>query len=185
MIKKLITERRAVFPVQYNDTPILRETIESLLEAANWAPTHKRTEPWRFKVFHSLEARTALANYMEATYPNNVQQFSEFKMRKLVEKPIQAGCVIAICFQRDPKESLPEWEEIAATAMAVQNMWLLATELGLGAYWSSPALLKDFGTYFPLNPGERCLGFFYIGNHDGPLEAGKRQTGIEAKTQWI
>ena len=27
-----------------------REKVEELLEAANWAPTHGRTEPWRFVV---------------------------------------------------------------------------------------------------------------------------------------
>ncbi len=31
---------------QYN----CRETIEQLLEAANWAPTHGKTEPWRWVV---------------------------------------------------------------------------------------------------------------------------------------
>ena len=27
-----------------------REQLEQILEAANWAPTHNRTEPWRFTV---------------------------------------------------------------------------------------------------------------------------------------
>ena len=31
---------------QYN----CRETVEWLLEAANWAPTHGKTEPWRWVV---------------------------------------------------------------------------------------------------------------------------------------
>ena len=30
--------------------------------------------------------------------------------------------------KRDLKESVPEWEEIAATAMAVQNMWLTCVD---------------------------------------------------------
>ncbi len=51
MVFDLIKNRRSVFPAQYNDKPIERETIEKILEAANWAPTHKKTEPWRFKVF--------------------------------------------------------------------------------------------------------------------------------------
>ena len=50
MIENLIRNRRSVFPDQYNDRPIARETLERLLEAANWAPTHKKTEPWRFRV---------------------------------------------------------------------------------------------------------------------------------------
>ena len=31
--------------------PVPRRVIERALEAANWAPTHGKTEPWRFAVF--------------------------------------------------------------------------------------------------------------------------------------
>ena len=50
MIFELIQRRRSVFPAQYNEQPIKKSDIEKILEAANWAPTHKKTEPWRFKV---------------------------------------------------------------------------------------------------------------------------------------
>ncbi|MDX1326244.1 MAG: nitroreductase family protein, partial [Arenibacter sp.] len=50
MIFDVIKERRSVFPAQYNGTPIAKEDIEKVLEAANCAPTHRKTEPWRFKV---------------------------------------------------------------------------------------------------------------------------------------
>lgn len=30
--------------------PACRSVVEGLLECANWAPTHGRTEPWRFVV---------------------------------------------------------------------------------------------------------------------------------------
>ena len=50
MISEIIKSRRSVFPAQYNNEPIDREEIMKILEAANWAPTHRRTEPWRFKV---------------------------------------------------------------------------------------------------------------------------------------
>ena len=50
MILDLIKKRRAVFPMQYNGKTIDKPTLLKVLEAANYAPTHKRTEPWRFKV---------------------------------------------------------------------------------------------------------------------------------------
>lgn len=36
---------------------LLRSVLEQMLEAANWAPTHGRTEPWRFVVLspHALQ----------------------------------------------------------------------------------------------------------------------------------
>lgn len=185
MISNLIASRRSIYPEQYSEEAISEETVKSLLQAANWAPTHRRTEPWRFKVFHSESARQQLSDYFVETYPNTVEKFSEIKMRKLAEKPLKAGCVIAICFQRDARESLPEWEEIAATAMAVQNMWLLATDLGLGSYWSTPGLIRHFAEYFPLNDGEQCLGFFYLGHYDGAPVEGFRATSVSEKTTWI
>ena len=53
-----IEARRSIFPKQYNDRPIKNEDIKLILKAANFAPTHKKTEPWRFKVlqnFHKNE----------------------------------------------------------------------------------------------------------------------------------
>src|SRR5690606_793791 len=59
--------RRAVFPAQYNGQAITKEEILTILESANWAPTHKRTEPWRFKVFHGT-SQVALGKFMAETY---------------------------------------------------------------------------------------------------------------------
>ena len=53
MPSEIIKARRAVFPTQYNSEKITEAEIRFILEAANRAPTHKRTEPWRFKVFYS------------------------------------------------------------------------------------------------------------------------------------
>ena len=86
--------------------------------------------------------------------------------------------------QRDPKESLPVWEEVAATAMAVQNMWLCCTELGIGSYWSSPGVIKYMGDFLPLAEGEECLGFFYMGYYDGALPDVSRKP-IADKVAWL
>jgi len=178
-----IRSRRSVMPAQYNEVPITKTQIEQLLEAANWAPTHKKTEPWRFKVFHG-DSQKELANFLSKKYKSTTTKFSEFKYNKIKEKPVMAAAVIAICMQRDPKESLPEWEEIAATAMAVQNMWLVATDLGIGSYWSSPSLIQYFGEFINLKEGERCLGFFYLGYYDVPCP--ERIPGaIEEKVTWL
>ncbi|NND62700.1 MAG: nitroreductase [Flavobacteriaceae bacterium] len=185
MISEIIRSRRAVYPIQYNGATISEKEVKTILESANWAPTHRRTEPWRFKVFHSIEARQGLSEFLGEKYRETVQPFSEVKHKKVMEKPLQSGCVLAICFQRDPKESVPEWEEIAATAMAVQNMWLMAHEMKIGAYWSSPALKNYLHELVPFDGGEKCLGFFYMGKYDGELLEGERKTPIEDKTVWI
>lgn len=184
MILDIIKSRRAVFPVQYNDEPISEEEILTILEAANWAPTHRRTEPWRFKVIHG-EAKTRFADFLSEIYKEKTKDYSERKYKKYKDNPVKAACVIAICMQRDPKESIPEWEEIASTAMAVQNMWLTAHDMKIGAYWGSPGVIKYMDDFFSLNEGERCLGFFYLGKYDGQLPEGERKSTIAEKTSWI
>ncbi len=181
---EVIKARRAVFPAQYNLEVISKEEILRILEAANWAPTHRRTEPWRFKVFCG-EAKQRLGEFMAKKYEVTADKYSEFKHQKILDKSMQSGCIIAICMQRDFTGSVPEWEEIAATAMAVQNMWLTAHALKIGAYWSTPAYKDLLNEHVELEEGERCLGFFYMGKYDGKLPEGERKTQIAAKTTWI
>ena len=170
-------------PAQYNNEPISKDLIVQLLEAANWAPTHKQTEPWRFKVVYG-ESQVDLGRFLAKKYKATADKYSEFKYNKIKERMDKAGAVIVICMQRDKNEILPEWEEIAATAMAVQNMWLMATSLGIGAYWSSPLLIKYMDEFINLEEGERCLGFFYLGNYDGaPPE--RVPGNSEEKVTWI
>ncbi|WP_339714402.1 nitroreductase [uncultured Kriegella sp.] len=183
MIFDLIKNRRSVFPVQYNNKPIAKSDIEKILEAANWAPSHKKTEPWRFKVLQG-EAQAKLGMFLSLKYMENDASPKEFKVKKLMENPKRAGAIIAVCMQRDPNESVPEWEEIAATAMAVQNMWLCCTEMGIGSYWSSPGLIKFMNEFFDLNDGEMCLGFFYMGYSDEEITEQTR-TPIENKVVWM
>jgi len=184
-ITQLIRNRRSIFPRTYIDKPIPKAIIEEILENANWAPTHKMTEPWRFKVLID-DALVKLRDWQVDWYQNNVpkEKFSEKKFKKLQIKPLQAGCVIAICMQRDKKESIPEWEEIAAVSCAVQNMWLTTTSYDIGAYWSSPKFIKDIGPFLKLKEGERCLGFFYMGYHETPDIPRKRQP-IMDKVEWL
>ena len=182
-VAAVIRKRRSIFPVQYNDMPIAKETILDVLECANWAPNHKKTEPWRFKVLTG-DRKIALGEFLSAKYKEVTAQAKQIKVRKLLENPQKAGAIIAICMQRDPKESLPLWEEQAAVAMAVQNMWLRCTELEIGAYWSSPGLIRYMDEFFELEQGETCLGFFYMGYTDQEWPDGQRKPLID-KVQWL
>ncbi|MDX1941209.1 MAG: nitroreductase [Saprospiraceae bacterium] len=184
-ISELIQKRRAIFPKMYNDHVIPRQIIEVILENANWAPTHRLTEPWRFKVFTG-EALKRLAQYLGDYYKQttSADQFSEEKYQKNMENPLRSACVIAICMQRDPEIRVPEWEEIAAVACAVQNMWLTCTVYGIGSYWGTPGAALNANEFLRLNEGERCLGFFYMGYHD-MLELPGKRNPITEKTVWF
>jgi nitroreductase len=181
----LARRRRSIFPNMYNERPISRAIIEQILENANWAPTHQKTEPWRFRVFLG-DSRERLSEYLSSWYSANTpaDRFSEIKMEKMRQNPLRSACVIAICMARDPKERVPEWEELAAVACAVQNMWLSCAAYGIGSYWSTPPAILEAGEFLDLGPGERCLGLFYMGYHDMPEIPGQRGP-ISEKTIWL
>lgn len=182
---ELIRRRRSIFPDSYSDRPISREIILEVLENANWAPTHRLTEPWRFRVFIG-ESRQRLSDYMADWYQRHTPsgQFSEKKLDKTRRNPLRAACVIAICMQRDPAGRVPEWEELAAVACAVQNMWLTCTAYGIGSYWSTPKSILDATELLELREEERCLGLFYMGYHTFPDLPGKRGP-IAEKVTWM
>lgn len=50
-VLKAIHYRRSVFQASFTEEEVSKEDILSILEAANAAPTHKRTQPWRFVIF--------------------------------------------------------------------------------------------------------------------------------------
>ncbi len=184
---QIIRSRRAIFPHSYTDKKIPSPIIEELLENANHAPTHRLTEPWRFKVITG-EKLGALGDLLAGLYKENASKdnFSEMKYKKTAQKPRQSSHVIAICMERDAQERVPEWEEIAATAMAVQNIWLSASAYGIGAYWSSPATIKSSAcrTFLNLTERQRCLGFLFMGYHQLPSQTAKR-TPIQEKVEWL
>jgi len=184
-VNELIKNRRSIFPKTYIKKPIPKEIIEQVLENANWAPTHKLTEPWRFKIFRG-DALKQLGIKLSEVYQANTpaEKFSEMKYKKTQKKALQSDTMIAICMQRDPKESIPEWEEIASIGAAVQNMYLTCSAYEIGCYWSSPGTIKYLGEYLNLNEGERCLGFLYMGYHEMPEIKGMRRS-IAEKVEWL
>lgn len=52
MIEKTIMERRSI--KKANDAPISRETVNTILEQAAYAPFHSKVEPWNVYVLHTL-----------------------------------------------------------------------------------------------------------------------------------
>lgn len=180
---ELIKNRRSVQPNMYSEEPISDEELNLILESANWAPTHKKTEPWRYKIVQG-EARKRFAEFLVRKYQENTpaELQSERKQQDPADKALKSDKIILICMQKSPV--LPEWEELAATAMSVQNMWLMCTSFNIGTYWSSPSMIQFVNEFVALHPDEICIGFMYMGKLKMPLFEGVRKP-MEAKVQFI
>ncbi|WP_124980595.1 nitroreductase family protein [Nonlabens xiamenensis] len=164
---QLIQTRRSVFPAQYTQGEISSSDLHKILESARWAPNHRKTEPWRYKVLQG-EALTSLGDFMEEQFMASTGKPTSYKIKKLKTNLEASSAVCLIFMHRDEQEAVPEWEEVAATAMSVQNMWLTCHALGHGCYWSSPKSYADMSQYdrISVDDRERFLGFFFLGTFD-------------------
>jgi nitroreductase len=186
-INTLIRNRRSVFPKQFDSSrKVPDEIIKEILTNATWAPTHGLTEPWYFVVF-SGKGLEKFADYQSQKYKEEAgEKFKESKYQNLQVNPLLASHVIAICMKRDPLKKIPEVEEIAAVACAVENIYLSVTAYGLGGYWTTGSItyMESGKTFFDLGADDRLLGFFYIGYVAVPSVPSKRKS-IEEKVKWI
>lgn len=189
-VNKIIRGRRSMFVAQFKESdPVDDAIIQEILENANWAPTHKLTEPWSFTVFTG-EGLKKFADFQGALYKERATKagnFMEATYEKLKENPLKASHVIAIKLKRDLKANLPLMEEIAAVAMAVQNMYLTASAHGLAAYWGTggATFWPEAKEWFGLGEEDMLMGFFYVAKpatERWPM--GKRKP-VEEKTEWV
>jgi len=188
LINRLIAERRSVFQPQYTGEKVDDRIVRQMLENANWAPTHKLTEPWRFVVFTG-DGIKELAEFQSSLYKEVATAkgtYKEDQFQKLLEKPLLSSHIIAVGMVRDPRKSLPEIEEIGAVFCAIENMYLTASAYGVGSYLSTGGITfyEEAKPYFGLGPDDKLLGFMHLGMPKGPIPPGKRKP-ISEKVKWV
>ena len=188
MFNQLIKSRRSVFPKDYSGERVEDAIVHQMLENANWAPTHKLTEPWRFVVFtgNGLKKLAALQGecYKQVTTSNGT--FREDRYQNMLAKPMECSHIIAVGMKRDEKKGVPEVEELGAVFCAVENMYLTATAYGIGCYLSTGGItnFEEAKELFGLGKEDRLLGFLNIGMPKGTLPEGRRKT-VEEKVKWV
>ncbi len=181
-ILKAINYRRTVNQNSFTDEQISKEDINQILEAANAAPTHKRTQPWRFVVFQN-QGLQRLGEELGRIYKEitPAEKYTEIVEQNMAKKATMSNVAVAIIV--DYSGDLPEWEELAATACAVQNMWLAAHSLNIGGYWATPGLINHLNSFLRLEPNQKCIGLFYMGHHNGEPREPVR-TPVMEKVRW-
>ena len=99
---------------------------------------------------------------------------------------MKASHIIAIGMKRTTTKNIPEVEDIAAVACAVQNIYLSVTAYGLGGYWTTGGVtyLEKAKAYFGLEEQDRLMGFFYIGYIAQP-STGATRLPLDAKVKWV
>jgi nitroreductase len=188
ILKDIIEHRRSVKPEEFNGKIVPADIIDEILSAANWAPTHGLTEPWRFIVFNGKNGAAQFGKLHAEIYRNetSAEQFLQKKFDTLLHKTDHASHVIVVVMKRGDKDNIPEKEEAAATACAIQNMLLTAQANALASFWSTggmcyhPSMRKHFG----YGEEDKVMGVIYLGYSD-KVNEGSRNSSVNEKTTWI
>ena len=129
---------------QYKPEPLDEAVVRELLDLARWAPNHKLTNPWRFRLL-GPETRGAIE-----------ERAGEAEVLKLRRAPTLVLATAAV--SEDPVLAA---EDVLATGCAVYAVLLAATARGFASYWRTPpdVVLDVVG----LEPAERPVALIHLG----------------------
>src|SRR5690606_26576099 len=89
-ISGVIKDRRTIYPEVYSDKIVEKEIIQEIISNAIWAPSHGKTQPWRFKVYNGEGRLKLLENvrklYTALTPPEEFNQQKLLRMEARIEK---------------------------------------------------------------------------------------------------
>jgi nitroreductase len=179
----IIKARRTIGAMQ--DKDVSENAINLMLEAGTWAPNHKKTEPWKFRVFTG-DSRVRLGDEMERIMKQKTGHLSEEEALKKTTKakkgPLRAPVIIAVAVS--PSGKVPEIEEISAVAASIQNMLLVAEEQGLATIWRTGEIVyqSELNDFLSLEDGDKLLGLIYVGHPN--KEASSKRIPYQDKTIW-
>jgi len=187
-VAEIIKTRRTVKPDKMNGKLIEDHVVEELLELADWAPTHARTEPWRFVVYSGDRVRSFAERHAELYREHTPgEKFTPQKYQNIKALGENVSHIIVAWMKRVPTHKIPEIEEVAATAAAIQTLLLAAASKGIATFWSTgglthhPTMQKELG----LGEEDKVMGILYLGYSDEPPREGTRSIPITEKTEWI
>ena len=184
-LTSIIENRRTIKPFMMNGHKIPNGHIASILELADWAPTHGYTEPWRFVVYENPSAFcSAHANLYKDNTP--AADFNDGTFNNMAQQGDKASHVIIAIMKRGKLPKIPAFEEMASTACAVQNLLLGATSLNIASYWGTGGmtLKQPMKDYLQLGEEDNVMGILYLGYAD-EHPAGKRTIPLEEKITWV
>lgn len=134
----------------YAPEPVDRQTLDELFELARWAPNHKLTNPWRFRVLgpRALERLKAAGEDPIAAAKLN-----------------RAPTLVAVTATQSGDPLLDE-EDVLAAGAAAYVILLAAHGRGLAGYWRTPGVLRTAAGRAALGvpDDEHVLGLLHLGH---------------------
>jgi coenzyme F420-0:L-glutamate ligase/coenzyme F420-1:gamma-L-glutamate ligase len=134
---------------RYLDREVPEEAVETVLEAARWAPSPHGRQPWRFAVVERGETKVRLAEAMGEEWRANLEM--DGQSAGIVEKRLEgsrnrlldAPVLVLVCLYLQDLDVYPDASRqqnettmaVQSLGAAAQNMLLAAYSLGLDTSW--------------------------------------------------
>jgi nitroreductase len=170
----------------FSQRPLSDDEIRMMLEGAILAPNHKLTQPWGFVVLGKLSRR----KYGEIKAASKVKgemntDFAAAKREKLAAEIAAVPGVIVVTQKLAP-DPLRMKEDYAAVYMAIQNMLLLATSMGLGSKVHTGSIMDEapMRELVGVAEDERVVAVVHVGEPAEELPA-KPRIPVAEITRWL
>lgn len=173
----------------YPDQPVDARLVERVLQAADWAPSHGETEPWRFTVYMGASRHALGEAFAEAYRQDAGETFKantyEAQRERAFAAPVWISIGMTPALHSDGSLRMTEEEEVIAVGCAVQNLHLVANAMGLAGMWLSKGVFVHprIAQFVGLPPPSRLLGFFFLGWPSIPWPVGERRP-LSDKVRW-
>ena len=160
-VEQAIRERRTIH--SFSQRKVSKEIIQRSIEAANHAPCHRMTFPWRFTSIGRKKRELLLELQLKIKFGNKPTDQKNIERTKA---KILRPSHLLIASQVSTNNPVQSREDYAACACAIQNLSLSLVSHGVGSKWSTGKITTDPNTYqiAEINPNEEeIVGFIWIG----------------------
>jgi len=154
ILQRILMARRDVRGNRFCPDPIAERDVNTILQAAAWAPSVGFSQPWEFVLITDKSTRSQVAASFAAENARAQHLFADEKQRHYqqlkLEGILDAPLNIAVFYKPSAQPVLGQTSMVEpgeySVVCAVQNMWLMARALNIGMGWVSildPLKVKD------------------------------------------
>jgi nitroreductase len=130
--------------------PLDRETLDALFELARWAPNHKLTNPWRFRVIG----------------PRALERLKRAAEDPIASAKLDRAPTLVLVTATQSGDPVVDQEDMLATGVAAYVVLLAAHGRGLAGYWRTPEVLRtpQGRAALAVPDGERVVALLQLGH---------------------
>ena len=134
----------------YAPEPVDRATLDELFELARWAPNHKLTNPWRFRVLG----------------PAALERLKAVSGDPIAAAKLNRAPTLVLVSATQSGDPVMDEEDMLAAATAAYVVLLAAHGRGLAGYWRTPGVLRtpEGRAALAVPDDEHVLGLLHLGH---------------------